>query len=266
MKNKRYSCHPGNNKGFWSSVPGTRPGDKAKCIFYYTAGQGWWQGIEGHLRSTTLCLNRLKLACYLTQNDGILSGCFPITYLENAAAVHPHSHKSRLPASQTHRWIYLKKLFNWCVCRGGRGRGRTVAGQASVLDSGPRSRCLWQPLPWSPPPRRPQGSAFLNLTVFIMSLLTLVLFTHAWLRPRFCLFVFFCSQTSPWGQISSPTHSIILFWPLFFSFFFLQSNLAKKQCLGLTVAFGIIISPGLAWQLPWDLLLASCLSGFPCLP
>lgn len=124
MKNKRYSCHPGNNKGFWSSVPGTRPGDKAKCIFYYTAGQGWWQGIEGHLRSTTLCRNRLKLACYLTQNDGILSGRFPITYLENAAAVHPHSHKSRLPASHTDGFIWKSCSIGVCVVGGGDGEGQ----------------------------------------------------------------------------------------------------------------------------------------------
>lgn len=222
-------------------------------MYYYTSGQGWWQRIEGHLRSTMLCHNRFKLACYLIQNDGILSDCLPITDLENDA-VHPHSHESRPPASQTHRWIYLKKLFSWCV----QGE-RTVAGQAPVLDSAPIQGTFGSRFPG---PRRPPAHK--------------ALLSWAWLSSSF--------PSSP--SFSSPTHDSDFGFAYLFAFahrlvpgarflvlptqssysappfFFCNPILLKSNVW----VFGIIISLGLAWQLPWDLLLASYLSGFPCLP
>lgn len=136
---------------------------------------------------------------------------------------------------------------------GGKDSGRTGLS----VGLGPPFKVPLAAASLAPQPRRPQGSAFLNLTVFIMSLLTSFSSPTHDSDLGFAYLFSFAHRLVPGARfLVLPTQSS--YSGLFFFSFFLQSNLAKKQCLGLTVAFGIIISPGLAWQLPWDLLLASC--------
>lgn len=73
-------------------------------------------------------------------------------------------------ACQTYKWNSQKKLSNWCV-RQGRGQWQeSLWGQPSVLDSGPHSGPLGQPLSWSlqfsPPPRQNLGEGELKPLCF----------------------------------------------------------------------------------------------------
>lgn len=140
--------------------------------------------------------------------------------------------------------------------------GRSVGFWSSVLAS-------LVTTPWPPQLSCLLGSACRRAQTVLVPLTVTVSITYfpphppvpssqAWLRPSFCLFVFFCSEAILLGQIPPPAPPPQSSYSGSSNVFF-QSNLAKSYIRVWPWLFGIIISQGLVWRFQWDVLLGSFL-------